>query len=322
MKRFGRVFAMAVLGAATLGVTMGLAPPDNPDNLGKIVTFDVSVTDKDNNPVPGLERDNFRVFEDNVEHAVTQVRVNRKPLAVVILVEFSEPFSYYGTEVVEPATALIDLLQPEDWGALVSFSVRPEIVTDFTHDNRALAADLRGLRIPFYRDAALFDAVYFVLDRMKWMEEKRAILLLSSGLDGMSSRRTFGDALKRAETSGTTIYSVSFAQASRFTTTDPYPDPGANFRREEGESTLAAFAEGSGGLSFTPMFPGQYRRMAEVMSADLRNQYTLSFVSAGTKPADKMRKLRVEVGGIDIDRDGKPDKLRIRHKKGYYASGS
>jgi VWFA-related protein len=297
---------------------MGLAPANN---IEKGVTFDVAVTDKDNNPVAGLERRNFRVFEDNVEQTVTQARVNRKPLAVVILVEFSEPFSYYGAEAVEPATGLIQLLQPEDWGALVSFSVRPEIITDFSHDNQALISDLRGLRMPFYRDAALYDAVYFVLDRMKWMEEKRAILLLSSGLDGMSTRRTFGDALKRAETSGTTIYSVSFVQASRFTTAEPYPDPGARFRLEEAESTLAAFAEGSGGLAFTPMFPGQYRRIAEVVSADLRNQYTLSFVSAGTKPGDKMRKLKVEVGGTDIDRDGKPDKLRVRHKKGYYASG-
>jgi VWFA-related protein len=318
MKRRYRVLAMAALGIAGLGLTINPATVDNP---GRAVTFDVAVTDKDNNPVVGLEPQNFRVFEDGVEQKVTKSTINRKPLAVVVLVEFSDAFSDYRLEVMEPAIGLIDSLQPEDWGALVSFSTFPEIVTDFTHDNGALAGDLRRLQMPVLRDAALFDAVSFVLERTKWLEEKSAVLLLSSGLDGMSTRRTFGDALKKAEASGTTVYTVSFVQSSLFSTMEPYADPGARFRLEEAEYTLAAFAEASGGLAFTPMFPGQYRRIVEVINSDLRNQYSLSFVSLNTKAGSKLRKLKVEVGGTDIDHNGKPDKLKVRHKTGYYGSG-
>jgi hypothetical protein len=51
--------------------------------------------------------------------------------------------------------------------------------------------------------------------------------------------------------------------------------------------------------------------------ADLKNQYTLTFAAANPSVDGKLRKLRVEVVGTDTDHNGKPDKLRIRHKRGH-----
>jgi VWFA-related protein len=314
MRKTCKTIALIALAALTLGVSADRVPPDNP---GRLVTFDVAVTDKNNNPVAGLQRKDFRVFEDGVAQTLTRFRVNREPLAIVVLVDFSSTFDYYRSDAIELASELIRNLRPEDWGAVVSFEVMPEIVTDFTHDKSALIGDLRGLQMPYFREAALSDAVYFVLDRMKGLEEKSAVLLLGTGLDTMSSKRSMVDALKKAESSDTTIYTVSFAESTLLPIMENYPDPGARFRLSEAQNTLAAFAEASGGLSFTPMFPGQFRHISEVVNADLRNQYTLSFVSDSTKDVGKLRKLKVEVSATDLDQNGKPDKLRIRHKRGY-----
>lgn len=314
MRTTCRIIALIAVAALTLGVSASRVPPDNP---GRLVTFDVAVTDKNDNPVAGLQRKDFRVFEDDVEQTLTRFSVNREPLAIVVLVDFSNTFDYYRRDAIELASGLIRNLGPDDWGAVVSFDVMPEIVTDFTHDKSALIGDLRGLQMPYFREAALSDAVYFALDRMKGLEQKRAILLLGTGFDTMSSKRTMVDALKKAERSDTTIYTVSFAESTLLPIMENYPDPGARFRLSEAQNTLASFAEASGGLSFTPMFPGQFRRIPEVVNADLRNQYTLSFVSHSTKDAGKLRKLRVVVSDTDLDQNGKPDKLRIRHKRGY-----
>ena len=51
------------------------------------ITFAVAVTDKNDNPVIGLESRNFKVFEDNVEQTITSFGTSDKTIAVVILVE-------------------------------------------------------------------------------------------------------------------------------------------------------------------------------------------------------------------------------------------
>jgi hypothetical protein len=126
--------------------------------------------------------------------------------------------------------------------------------------------------------------------------------------------------LKLAEVSDTPIYAVNYRQSSRFNFAWSELEPGASFRLDEAEYALSEFAEVSGGIAFTPMFPGQYRRIAETVVADLRHRYVLSFVSTGAKATSRLRTLKVEVVGTDIDHNGKPDKLKVRHRKGYRSS--
>jgi hypothetical protein len=56
------------------------------------------------------------------------------------------------------------------------------------------------------------------------------------------------------------------------------------------------------------------------VNADLRHQYTLEFVSSSTKSSGKLRRLKVEITGTDIDENSKPDKFRIRHQEGHYGN--
>jgi VWFA-related protein len=308
-----------VVGLAVLGI-LGLCSLVSADDIGRLVSFDVAVTDKNDNVVAGLRRENFRVFEDNVERTISAVRLQRNRVAVVVLQELTPSSGFYQDEVVEPAAGFLRALQPDDWAALVSFEAVPTIVTDFTSDKKAVINDLRGLRVPAYGAAALFDSVYFVLERMKNLPEKKAIFLVASGLDTMSYKRSLGDMLKKAEVSDTTIYTVNL-KTQNPGTLDPERGPGSRFVWNEAEYTLAVLAESSGGLAFTPLFPAQYRRIYEVVNTDLRNQYTLSFVSHSLRSGDKLRKLKVEVVGTDVDADGKPDKLKVRHKRGFLGAG-
>jgi hypothetical protein len=73
-------------------------------------------------------------------------------------------------------------------------------------------------------------------------------------------------------------------------------------------------------MSFTPGTPGQYSTIAAAVNTDVRNQYRLSFVPSDSGSPGKLRKLRVEVSGTDLDHNGKPDKLQVRHKRGYWPS--
>jgi VWFA-related protein len=87
----------------------------------------------------------------------------------------------------------------------------------------------------------------------------------------------------------------------------------------QADNVLRSFAELSGGTAFFPKFQGEFRSIFETVSAHLRNQYSLGFVPSNRKTDGKLHKIRVEVPPLDVNRDGKPDKLKVKHKQGYYA---
>jgi len=286
-----------------------------------LISLDVVVTDQSGNPISGLEKSHFKVFDDDVEQAVTNFSPADAPLTVVIVAEFSNTFGYYFDDVVGPAAGFIQSLRPDDWAALIAFDIRPEILTDFTKNKAELFEGLRRMRIPAYRETALYDAVYDTLQRLDRVDGKKAIFLLSTGLDTNISKHTYGEALKKAETSDTMIYSVSMGQLARlyFETRMSSLD---QITFLQADNVMRSLAEATGGAAFFPRFVGEYPGIYQQVAANLRNEYSLGFVPKVRKLDGKFHKLRVEVPPLDVTHSGKPMKLKVRHKKGYYAPKS
>src|SRR5438552_7810325 len=286
-----------------------------------VVSFDVVVTDQSGNPIGGMEKQHFRVFDDDVEQTVTNFSPSEAPLTVVILAEFSNTFGYYFDDVVGPAAGFINSLRPDDWAALIAFDIRPEILTDFTKNKAELFDGLRRMRIPAYSETALYDAVYDTLQRLDRVDGKKAIFLLSTGLDTNISKHTYGEALKKAETSDTMIYSVGMGQLARLY----FESRLSNLDQItflQADNVMRSLAEATGGASWFPRFQGEYPSIYQAVSANLRNQYSIGFIPKVRKTDGKFHKIRVEVPNLDVNHDGKPDKLKVRHKKGYYAPKS
>jgi VWFA-related protein len=310
-------------------------PPVSPGNTGKdqvpqapalsidvdVVSFDVVVTDQSGNPISGLEKQHFKIFDENVEQPITNFSSTEAPLTVVILAEFSNTFGYYFDDVVGPAAGFINSLRPDDWAALIAFDIRPEILTDFTKNKTSLFDGLRRMRIPAYSETCLYDAVYDTLQRLDNVDGKKAIFLLSTGLDTNISKHTYGEALKKAETSDTMIYSVGMGQLARL-----YYETRLSSLDQitflQADNVMRSLAEATGGAAWFPRFQGEYPGIYQMVSANLRSQYSLGFVPKNLKTDGKLHKLRVEVPNLDVNKDGKLDKLKVRHKKGYYAPKS
>ena len=286
-----------------------------------VVSFDVVVTDQSGNPIGGLEKKHFRIFDNDIEQQVTNFSSTEAPLTVVILAEFSNTLGYYVDDVVGPAYGFIQSLRPEDWGALIAFDIRPEILTDFTKNKAELVDGLRRMRIPAYSETCLYDAVYDTLQRLENIDGKKAIFLLSTGLDTNISKHTYGEALKKAETSDTMIYAVSMGQLYRLYT-EARRSPMSEITFLQADNVMRSLAEATGGTAWFPRFQGEYPSIYQLVSANLRNEYSLGFVPKERKNDGKFHKLRVEVAQLDLNHNGKPVKVKVRHKKGYYAPKS
>ncbi len=77
-------------------------------------------------------------------------------------------------------------LKKDDYVAVVSYDMKPQILVDFTQDKRAISGALNMLRIPGFSERNLFDALFDTLDRIDRIEGKKYIILVSSGADTFS----------------------------------------------------------------------------------------------------------------------------------------
>ncbi len=327
---FGVGFALAQGPRRDLGEDVPLPPLPEPEGALdldvedrfslsidiEVVNVDVVVTDKRDNPISGLEKEHFRVFVDDEEQLVTNFSPTDTPLTVVILVEFGENFTYYYDDVVGPSAGFIQSLRDGDWAAIIKYDIRPEIVTDFTQNGNELFNGLRSLQFPGFRETSFYDAVVFTLERMENIAGKKAIFLLSSGIDTFS-KINYSEMLRAAETSNTIIYPVGMGE-NFMLFNDSRIGNMARMRMLQARNALQTLARYTGGTYFFPRFQGEYPGIYETVSVHLRNQYSLGFLPRDLEQDDDLRELRIEVADVDVDGDGEPDELEVRHKRGFY----
>jgi VWFA-related protein len=285
-----------------------------------VVDVDVVVVDKNGSLIKGLNKSDFKVFDDNVEQTITGFTSTETPLTVVIMFEFSKTFAYYYDNVFYPIMGFSESLHDDDWAALVKFDLHTEILSDFTKNKKQLFNSLGDLRFATYSEIILFDALYDTMTRLEKIEGKKAIFLLSSGFDTIS-KHTFGEVLKKAQSSDTMVYSVSLGQLVRLYTENQRSSFG-NIDYLAADNHLRQLSEATGGMAFYPRFSSEYGDIYDNISKQLRNQYNLSFTPSNLKRDGKLHKLRVEVADLDLNKDGKKDGLKARHKQGYLAPKS
>jgi VWFA-related protein len=287
-----------------------------------LVNVEAIVVDRSGNPISNLGKMHFRIFDDGVPQTISNFAVAEAPMTVCMLIEFRNnywDFLYLG---LQHAYSFVDFIRPKDWVAVVAFDMKPEILTDFTQDRSQVIAALDRLRIPGFSEANLWDALAFVLDRMKDIQGRKAILLICTGLDTFS-KLTYDKVLKIVKTSDVIIYPVSIMEfmAVRYGYFD-------NIETAQAKNALSTIAEYSGGRAYFPRFETELNAIYEQVSAQLRSHYSLGFVPTNTTRDGKYHKLKVELvdpqGGPlrIVDQKGKEVKYRVIARDGYYAPKS
>ncbi|MGB8989147.1 MAG: VWA domain-containing protein, partial [Candidatus Sulfotelmatobacter sp.] len=272
-----------------------------------LVTLDVLVTTKDGQTIPGLKQDNFKVFEDGQQQTISSFNQTKAPITAVLLIEFaaSPMFHqmqqyYYMYDALNAAYTFASTLQKNDYVAVVSYDMKPQILVDFTQDKRAITGALNMLRVPGFSERNLFDATFDTLDRIDRIEGKKYIILVSSGADTFS-KLTLDQILKKIKaTKDVTIYPVSIGWFYR-----EMRDSGgmASGATEVGwlqnDNQLNTFAKLTGGRAYFPRFEGELPGIFQEISADIRNQYTISYHPTNAKLDGTYRKLKVELQAPD-----------------------
>jgi len=292
-----------------------------------LVNLDVLVTTKDGQFIPGLHKDNFKIIEDGVEQKVTNFNQSEAPITAVLLIEFASTNYNYMYDALNASYTFASGLKKEDWVAVVSYDMKPQILVDFTQDKRAILSGLNTLRIPGFSERNLFDALFDTLDRVDRIEGKKYIILISSGRDTFSKLNLDQILKKVKSTKDTTIYSVSIGRELReWLEAHGYAGSwGQSTDWLQAENQLNTFARLTGGRFYNPRFEGELPGIFHDIAADIRNQYTIAYHPTNTKLDGTYRKLKVELqapdgGPLKIhDQKGKDVKVIIYAREGYTA---
>jgi hypothetical protein len=96
-----------------------------------LALVNVTVTDPYNRLVTGLERDNFRVFENNVEQEIRYFSSEDVPISIGVIFDLSGSMANKVGKAKEAALQFFKTANPQDEFFLVSFNDRAEVVSAF-----------------------------------------------------------------------------------------------------------------------------------------------------------------------------------------------
>jgi Ca-activated chloride channel family protein len=269
-----------------------------------LVLIPVAVTDPMSRFVTGLDKENFKLWEDKVEQEITQFSSEDAPLSVGIVFDTSGSMGAKLQKSRQAVAQFMKTANPQDEFFLVQFNDRPELVQGFTKEteeiqNRLTFTQARGR-------TALLDGVYLAMSQMKKAHNPRkAILIISDGGDN-SSRYTETEVKNAVREADVQIYAIGIFEpiASRGRTAEEMGGPGL----------LSEISEQTGGRHFAVDNLAELPDVAAKIGIELRNEYVLGYSPKNATRDGKYRRVQVKL----VKTAGLPQ-LRAMYRTGYYA---
>lgn len=236
------------------------------------------------------------------EKLLAFVPQSKLPLHLALLIDTSgsvkDRFSFEKRAAIEFVNKMINE-NAGDLAFVAGFANTATVSQDFTSDMEKVATGVHSLGNQ--GGTALFDAVSFACWKLAAYPERdrvaNVLVVLTDGEDN-SSHNSLKQALRDADTTGVTIYTISTTDHTR---------PQSN-----ADQVLVAMAERSGGSA---MFPGDImslRQSFHKLHDLIRSRYFVAYTPPDFVPDGKYHSIR-----IVAEKDGR--RLQVRTRNGYYA---
>src|ERR1700722_5032958 len=296
-----------------------------------LVTLKLLVQDVNGYFIPDLRRDNFIVYENDVRQTNATVEIEHAPVSLALALEFGGRYpsvnKILANQVFEGGRQLIEAVGREDRIAIWKYADRPELITDFSHDHETLNTLLSSPQPPGVSEANLYDALVAILGRMREVDGRKAVLLLSSGVDTFS-KAPFDEVLKVAAISNTPVYAISFGEVlQRAADVLGTAAQSARFDWKGAKHELEEIARASGGRLYAPSISIDLSVIDDDIMENLKVRYVITYKSSATGNMDFPRKVRVELvnpktgGPIQIvDASGRTVPAHVVLEDSYVAS--
>src|ERR1044072_3506496 len=293
--------------AQTEQAPMTNAPPAEVDEVGvrrvsrSLITVPAIVMDRDGRYVANLRKDDFRIFDDGVEQEVHYFASVEKPFTVVLMLDVSGSTQTQLAQIRAAANTFVGRLRKNDRLMAITFDGKISVLTE-----PATVAEIRRgkLMIPAVTDGTvLYDAVDFALKRISQVQGRKAIVLMSDGVD-QNSRTTMKQTLADIAEQDVLVYTV------QYNTLPQLPERLSRITNEKArrkvqerlmkgyalsEPYLRGLAEKTGGRFYRADDLGEVGRAFEKSTSELGVQYSLGYYPKTNSTAGAERAIKVKV---------------------------
>ena len=279
-----RFVAPAVLAlAATAGlIAQERWPEDGTAQEGTVAQFSsqvqlvevyATVTDAKGEPIAGLKREDFEIYENNQIQDVSTFAAGEFPLTVALGIDRSWSMAGDKLRLAKQASqSFLRALKPDDRSMVVAINNDAEVVAPLTMDrvNQGRAVEA----LDPWSTTALHDAIIATLDRLASEPGRQALVIFSDGTDRYS-KASAAQVVEHARRSNALIYLIAFGR--------------------ERSPLLAELAVITGGRSFLLRDVRDLDKTLAEVAKELRYQYLLGYTPSDPIDADhpEWRSIRV-----------------------------
>lgn len=314
-----RFFALPVVISGSL---LAQVKPDIQVNVD-LVTVTCAVDTRAGTPVGDLTAKDFQVLDNGQPRTIQNVWQEADlPLTVALVADVSNSqIGFIRNHREAIGQFLNQVIGPRDRVMVVEVAQKAWLIAGLTSSD--VGAVVKEIGAPAGKQApilgppcrnkvfphscggtALWHGLYYTARELKPVEGRKAIIVLSDGVDTGSDIR-LSDVIQMAQSAGTVVYSIKYVSPMHFLSI------GGAIAQAVSRG-LERLSRETGGLVFAN--PG--KNISEVFAkieADLRNLYVLGFTPPAESRDGQFHRLEVTTTRAD---------LRVRARAGYWASSA
>jgi VWFA-related protein len=175
-----------------------------------LVTVPVSVLDRQGKFIPDLRREQFKVFENDVEQPIVHFESTDKPFTVALMLDTSGSTFFHLSEIKEAAIAFARQLRPQDRVLVVTFDRLVMLLTEATNDQKVVTEVIERNAVTGF-STRVYDAIELVIkQRLDKIPGRKAIVLFTDGVDTSSYHATYKSTLRDVDERDILIYPVEY----------------------------------------------------------------------------------------------------------------
>jgi VWFA-related protein len=174
-----------------------------------MVSLPVVVTDKNGRRITNLEKEDFQIFENGIQHEIAGFAATDEPVNVALALDTSGSTKLQLANIQNAAIDFVNELHPDDEVAILSFANDVTLQQDFSIDRNKNEYGVKKSRSGGC--TVEYEAVWLALeDVLKPIKQRKALVLFTDGVDTCSAKASLKDTIELARETNATIYCVYY----------------------------------------------------------------------------------------------------------------
>ncbi|HYJ47973.1 MAG TPA: VWA domain-containing protein, partial [Pyrinomonadaceae bacterium] len=272
-----------------------------------LVTVPASVMDPQGRAVIDLKLEDFELRVDGQPRTISELSRSEVPVTLALLFDNSQSLASAREFEKQAATKFFrSVIRPIDRAAVYSVATDVILEQPLTNNVSALVRTVERFGKP-EGATKLLDAIIEAATYLKPYPGRKVIVIVSDGEDTLSDAQ-FDDVLRRVLAADCQVYAVQTKQIEYVMLTGEAGN--ANIRALAAERRLQDLTSHTGGAVYTPLVTTDLDAAFTQISADLAQQYILSYYPTDDKGDGRFRTISVRIST-------RPN-MRVRARRGYY----